>query len=290
MGEYIRIGDKIMTNSTIIAEFKAHLDSEEKSAVTVSKYVRDAQGFLEFVGSEPITKEICISYKNHLVGLNRYTVGSINTILASVNSFVKFIGKPECTVNYLKAQKELFSPVEKELTRAEYIRLLGAAKTAQRLSLILQTICSTGIRVSELQYFTVEALKKGEVTVRCKNKSRNIMIPRELTKKLIAYVRGQKIKSGIIFRTRSGRPIDRSNIWTAMKRLCLSAGVMPTKVFPHNLRKLFARSFYNIEKDIARLADILGHSSINTTRIYIMTSGAEHRRQIESLRLIPSWT
>ncbi len=279
-----------MTNSTILAEFKAHLDSEEKSAVTISKYVRDVQGFLEFAGSEPITKELCISYKNHLIGLGRYTAGSVNTMLASVNSFVKFIGRPDCTVSYMKAQKELFSPAEKELTKAEYIRLLDAARTAERLSLILQTICSTGIRVSELQYFTVETIKKGEVTVRCKNKFRNIIIPRELAKKLNAYVRKHKIKSGIIFRTRSGRPIDRSNIWTAMKRLCLRAGVMPTKVFPHNLRKLFARSFYSIEKDIARLADILGHTSINTTRIYIMTSGAEHRRQIESLRLIPSWT
>ena len=185
-------------------------------------------------------------------------------------------------------QRQVYCSEEKELTRAEYIRLLEAAnaKHNERLNLIIQTICGTGIRVSELQYITVESVKCGEAVVSLKGKTRSVFIVRELQKKLLRYAAEQKITSGAIFITRTGKPMSRTNIWREMKSLCEQAGVNPQKVFPHNLRHLFARTFYGIEKDIAKLADILGHSSINTTRIYIITTGAEHQRRMENMRLI----
>lgn len=186
----------------------------------------------------------------------------------------------------LRCQQQIYTAEEKELTKAEYLRLLEASKRQPQINLVLQTICGTGIRVSELKYFTVEALQHGEVIVRCKNKTRNILVPGKLRKLLLNFARNTGVRTGPVFATRSGRPLDRSNIWAQMKRLCAAAKVAPEKVFPHNLRKLFARTFYTIEKDIAKLADILGHSSINTTRIYIMTTGTEHRRKIERLGLV----
>ena len=168
----------------------------------------------------------------------------------------------------------------------EYLRLLEAAKERPRLYLLLQTICGTGIRVSELAYFTVEAVKQGQVEISCKGKNRSVLIPRKLKKALLAFAKNTGVSSGVIFRTRNGRPMNRSNIWNEMKGLCKRANVIPSKVFPHNLRRLFARTFYNVEKDIAKLADILGHSNVNTTRIYIMETGVEHRRKIECLGLI----
>ena len=207
-------------------------------------------------------------------------------MLASVNSLCKYLGCHDCTVKFLRAQKNIYSSEDRELTKGEYLSLVSAAKKNERLCLIMQTICSTGIRVSELEYFTVEAACRGEVTVNCKNKTRNIIVPSRLRKKLQQYIKRYGISSDVIFRTRSGRPMDRSNICSEMKKLCARVGVCAKKVFPHNLRKLFARTFYAVEKDIAKLADILGHSSINTTRIYIMTTGVEHRRQIESLHLL----
>ena len=196
------------------------------------------------------------------------------------------MNRADCKVKNLRCQRRTYCSEEKELTKAEYLRLLEAAKKNKRLHLILQTICGTGIRISELKYFTVEAVRKGEIVVRCKSKIRTILIPSKLKKLLINYTKQQKIKSGAIFVSRNGNPLDRSNIWTQMKRLCEKAKVNPSKVFPHNLRKLFARTFYSIEKDIAKLADILGHGSIETTRIYIMTTGHEHRRKIEKLGLV----
>ena len=215
-----------------------------------------------------------------------YALRSVNSMLAAVNSFLTFCGLTDCRVRLCRMQREIYQRAERELSRAEYLRLLRAAEGDRRLWLLMQTICSTGIRVSELNYFTVEAVRRGEVSVACKNKSRKILLPGKLQKLLLRYARAIGITGGVIFRTRNSKPLDRSNIWAAMKRLCARAKIDPGKVFPHNLRKLFARTFYDLEKDIAKLADVLGHSSINTTRIYIMTTGQEHRRQLERLRLL----
>lgn len=211
---------------------------------------------------------------------------SVNSMLASINSFLEFQGWTDCKVKSIRIQQQIYCAEEKELSKAEYLRLLNASRKEEQLNLILQTICATGIRVSELRYFTVEAVHHGEVTVSCKNKTRTILIPGKLKKALQDFARRRNITTGAIFLGKSRKPLDRSRIWRKMKQLCQSAGVAASKVFPHNLRKLFARTFYAIEKDIAKLADILGHSSINTTRIYIMSTGVEHRKRIERLGLV----
>ena len=269
-----------------IAEFKEHLILEERSRVTVEKYIRDVKAFSVYTQSADITKETVIAYKKHLQ--ENYAVRSVNSMLASINSLFAFLGWHDLKVKSLKLQQQVFCPEEKELTKAEYTRLCRTAerKHNDRLNLILQTICGTGIRVSELQYITVEAVKQGEAVVNCKAKTRSVFIVKELKQKLLRYAAEQNIKSGMIFVTRTGKPISRTNIWREMKALCEEANVNPKKVFPHNLRHLFARVFYGIEKDIAKLADILGHSSINTTRIYIISTGTEHRQRMENMRLI----
>lgn len=269
---------------TQLRGFCLFLREEEKSGATAEKYFRDAEKFYQFASGREVTKELTVAYKQFLMEQG-YAIRSINSMLAGVNSFLRFLGWTDCRVKSLKKQRELFSPEEKELSKAEYLRLLEAAKNRQ-LNLILQTICGTGIRVSELQYFTVEAVKYGQVTVRCKNKTRTVLVPGKLRRALLDFAKARKIPAGSIFITRSGKPLDRSNIWARMKKLCAKARVKPGKVFPHNLRKLFARTFYTMEKDIAKLADILGHGSIETTRIYIMTTGQEHRRKIERLGLL----
>lgn len=268
-----------------IQEFANHLSQEEKSDATQEKYLRDVQAFCVYAGAQEITKELVVAWKKQLIE-SGYAVRSINSMLASVNSFLGFLELSACKVKNIRTQRQTYCTEEKELTKAEYLRLLAASKKNEQLNLVIQTICGTGIRVSELRYFTVEAIKHGEVTVDCKNKTRTIIVPGKLKNILLNYAKRHGITTGVIFVTRNGKPLNRSNIWAAMKRLCETAGVQPSKVFPHNLRKLFARTFYGIEKDIAKLADILGHSSINTTRIYIMTTGTEHRRKIERLGLV----
>ena len=269
-----------------IAEFKEHLILEERSEITVEKYIRDVKAFAAYAENNEITKETVIAYKKHLQ--EAYAVRSVNSMLASINSLFAFLGWHDLKVKSLKLQQQVFCPEDKELTKAEYARLCKTAerKHNKRLNLILQTICGTGIRVSELQYITVEAVKQGEAVVNCKAKTRSVFIVKELKQKLLRYAAKQGIKSGMIFVTRTGKPISRTNIWREMKALCAEAQVDPQKVFPHNLRHLFARVFYGLEKDIAKLADILGHSSINTTRIYIISTGTEHRRRMENMRLI----
>lgn len=269
-----------------IAEFKEHLILEERSAATVEKYIRDVKAFSAYTQNTSVTKETVIAYKKHLQ--ENYAVRSVNSMLASINSLFVFLGWHDLKVKSLKLQQQVFCPEEKELTKAEYTRLCRTAerKHNERLNLILQTICGTGIRVSELQYITVDAVKNGEAVVNSKAKTRSVFIVKELKQKLLRYAAEQGIKSGMIFVTRTGKPISRTNIWREMKALCEEANVNPQKVFPHNLRHLFARVFYGIEKDIAKLADILGHSSINTTRIYIISTGTEHRRRMENMRLI----
>lgn len=270
-----------------VEEFGKHLVLEEKSKHTIEKYLRDVRAFTVFVGQSEISKQTVIAYKQHLLE-NNYAVKSINSMLASLNSLFDWLGWHGCRVKVLKTQKQIYCPEEKELTKAEYLRLVQAAQHSgnDRLNLILQTICGTGIRVSELEFITAEAARCGEAIVSCKGKTRVVFLVRELQKKLLRYCAKQGIVSGSIFITRTGRPISRTNIWREMKALCQQAEVDPRKVFPHNLRHLFARVFYGLEKDIAKLADILGHSSINTTRIYIISTGTEHRQRMESMRLV----
>lgn len=268
-----------------IKEFANHLRREEKSGATQEKYLRDVQSFRVYAGGNAITKELVVAWKKVLVE-NGYAVRSVNSMLASVNSLLDFLELPMCKVKNIRSQRQTYCTEDKELTKAEYLRLLEASKGNEQLNLVLKTICGTGIRVSELQYFTVEAVRQGTVTVDCKNKTRTVLVPGKLRSILLNYAKRQGITAGAVFVTRTGNMLNRSNIWSAMKKLCQTAGVKSTKVFPHNLRKLFARTFYGIEKDIAKLADILGHSSINTTRIYIMTTGTEHLRKIERLGLV----
>lgn len=278
-----------MTERTLSAQqleaFQDSLLREEKSPATVEKYLRDAGAFLAWCEGKDITKENTVAYK-HFLQEKGYAIRSINSMLASVNSLLDFLGRGDCKVKNLRCQRQTYCTEDMELTKAEYIRLLEASRRQEQLNLVIQTICGTGIRVSELRYFTVEAIRRGEITVRCKSKTRTILIPGKLKKLLLNYAAKKNIQSGAVFITRNGRPLDRSNIWAQMKGLCKAAGVKPSKVFPHNLRKLFARTFYRIEKDIAKLADILGHSSIDTTRIYIMTTCSEHRRKIDRLGLV----
>ncbi len=275
-----------LTEETV-RRFERNLRKEEKSENTVEKYRRDVSAFMFYLGGGQVEKETVIAYKYKLIA-GHYAVRSINSVLASLNSLFSFLGWTECKVRSIKLQHQIYCPEEKELTKEEYLRLVNTAnkKGRERISLILQTVCGTGIRVSELRYITAEAVRKGEATVSLKCKTRSVFIVKELQKKLLGYMTGQGIKSGCIFLTRTGKPVSRTNIWREMKNLCREANVSPSKVFPHNLRHLFARTFYGIEKDIAKLADILGHSSINTTRIYIITTGTEHRRRMEKMRLI----
>lgn len=284
--EVIIMEERFITENTIKC-FENYLKNEEKSNATIEKYIRDVRMFACHISETNVTKEGVISYKNKLLD-DGYAAKSINSMLASINSLFSFLGWLDCKVKALKLQRQIYCSEDKELTKAEYVRLVTAAKRKgnDRLNLLLQTICGTGIRVSELQYITVDAIHDGEVIVSCKGKTRSVFIVNDLKKKLLRYAAEQKISSGAIFITRSGKPISRTNIWREMKALCKEANVNPNKVFPHNLRHLFARVFYSIEKDIAKLADILGHSSINTTRIYIISTGTEHRQRMENMRLI----
>ena len=277
--------ERILT-ADIIENFRKNLELQEKSTSTIEKYIRNVKAFSVYAENAAITKEKVIAYKKYL--RNNYAVRSVNSMLASINSLFNSLEWHDLKVKSLKLQQQVFCSEDRELTKAEYARLCKTAKRKKnkRLNLILQTICGTGIRVSELHYITVEAAKQGEAVVNCKAKTRSVFIVKELKQKLLRYAAEQNIKSGMIFVTRTGKPISRTNIWREMKALCVEANVNPEKVFPHNLRHLFARVFYGIEKDIAKLADILGHSSINTTRIYIISTGTEHRKRMENMHLI----
>lgn len=274
-------------NKVQLSQFQSRLLEDERSAATVEKYLRDLRTFYAYIGDGgEVTKGAVIAYKQYLTG--RYAPASVNSMLAPLNRFFREMGWYECTVKALKIQRQAFRSKERELTKEEYYRLVRTARERgdERLCLLMQAICATGIRVSELQFLTVEALNSGWATVSLKGKTRKVLLPAALCRKLRRYAKAQGIPSGSIFITRSGRPMDRSNIFHAMKALCQEAGVAAGKVFPHNLRHLFARMFYALDKDISKLADILGHSNINTTRIYIITSGQEHRRRLDALGLV----
>lgn len=276
---------RYITNEEI-RQFGQMLTAEEKSAATVEKYLRDVTAFAEYVGGDGIDKGTVLAYKEYLV--ERYAPTSVNSMLSSLNSFFSYCEWFELRVRSLKIQRSVFADKERELTREEYGRLVKAARVCgrERIGLVMQTMCACGIRVSELKYITVEAARNGHTVIRGKGKIRRIFLPESLCRMLRHYIEKNKIVSGAVFVTKSGKPVDRSNVWNDMKKLCKSADVAPEKVFPHNLRHLFARTYYGIEKDIVRLADILGHSSVNTTRIYTMESGEIHRRQIDKLGLL----
>ncbi len=270
----------------IIESFKFHLINEEKASATVKKYLHDVSEFQLWLGEKELCKATVLSYKSHLY--ERYAPASVNAALSSLNCFFCFMNWHELRVKTIKIQKQIFTSADKELSKAEYERLLKVAQEMknERLYLLMQTICSTGIRVSELRFVTVEAVARGVAEINCKGKRRQAFLPKQLCRILKQYASRQKIKSGAIFVTKNGNPLDRSNIWSDMKKLCKTTNVSEEKVFPHNLRHLFARTYYGLQKDIVRLADILGHSSINTTRIYTIETGEIHRRQIQKLGLL----
>lgn len=270
-----------------IDNFREELYLQERSKATVEKYERDLRAFYVWLPAEKqVDKERVMEYK--LVLKNKYAPASVNSMLAALRSFFKYKNWNDCTVNLLRIQRRIFGSREKELTKEEYERLVQAAgeKGNQRLSLLLQIMASTGIRVSEVQFITVEAARAGRAEIALKGKIRTILLPGKLCRKLLKYAKAKKIASGQLILTRSGRPMNRKEIWASMKSLCKAAGVEASKVFPHNLRHLFARIFYRAQRDIAQLADLLGHSSVETTRIYLITTGEEHHRNIEKLGLV----
>ena len=270
----------------LIVKYKKHLINEEKSTATLEKYIRDITAFATWINGRELNKDLVLEYKQSII--SSYAPASVNSMLSSINSFFAYNEWYELRVKALKIQKQIFADKEKELTKEDYKRLLRTAKKRnnEQLCLVMQTICSCGIRVSELSAITVEAVRSKKATINCKGKMRVVMIPDDLCRLLMRYIRENNIKSGAVFVTRNNRPLDRSNIWRMMKSLCVDAGVSPNKVFPHNLRHLFARTFYGIEKDIVKLADILGHSSVNTTRIYTMETGEQHRKLIQKMNLL----
>ena len=270
----------------LIENFKHYLIEEEKSSATLEKYMRDVTAFFVWLTGCELDKMTVLRYKEYLTA--NYAPASVNSVLSSLNSFFDYNEWHGLKVKMLKIQKQIFAERSKELSKAEYERLLTAAKQKrnERLYYLMQTICSSGIRVSELSAITIEAVKAHRATINCKGKMRVVVLPKDLCKMLSEYAKGQKITSGPVFITRTGKPLDRSTIWKMMKSLCEDAGVLKEKVFPHNLRHLFARTYYSIQKDIVRLADILGHSSVNTTRIYTMETYDVHCRQIQRLGLL----
>ena len=264
-----------------LSVFEKWLKQEEKSQATLEKYMRDIRHFLAFLGDRKISKEVTIAYKEYLA--QEYAPASVNSMLVALNGFLRYFCLQKCCVRLMKIQRQIFCREEKELTRQEYMQLVQASAGSQ-ISYVLQTICGTGIRVSELQYITVEAVHNGKAVVNCKNKTRIIFIPLPLQRLLKEYIKKSGIQCGPVFLGKNKKPLDRSCIWRKMKELCRAADVAPGKVFPHNMRHLFARTFYKIEKDIVRLADLLGHSSINTTRIYTMETGDQHISRMERIQ------
>ena len=271
-----------------LESYRAYLVSQERSRGTVEKYLRDLSRFFRETKREKwLSHEGAVEWRNQLLSRG-YAAVSVNSMLAAVNGYFVFRRRRDCCARPLKVQRRAFCDAKRELNRGEYLRLLKTAQNCRnnRLLMILQTMAATGIRVSELRFITVEAVRRGRAAVQCKGKCREIFLPRGLCRKLKSWCASQQIHSGSVFVTRTGNPIDRSNLWREMKALCQQAGVARDKVFPHNLRHLFAKAFYQVEKNLSKLADLLGHSSIETTRIYIMESGREHQRLIEQMHLL----
>ena len=268
-------------------QFEDYLRHDEREESTIEAYLRTLTRFAEWADGRAVTKELAMEWKAALAEAG-YRPISVNAMLAAVNKFFTCMGREDCKVKYLKLQRQMFRKSEKDLSKEEYQRLVQAAheKGDLRMELILETICATGIRVGELKYITVEAVRVGVAEIALKGKIRTILLPHRLCRKLQKYAKQQKIASGKLFLTQDGLPVSRQSIWTRMKALCEAAGVERSKVYPHNLRSLFARSFYGSCHDVVRLADVLGHSSIETTRIYLMSTGKEYLRQLDKLGLV----
>ena len=274
-------------SSRELSAFSAHLRQEDRSSGTTGKYLHDCTGFALWLGDRELTPEAAAQWREHLLQKG-YAPATVNSMLSAVNRLLKFLGREECRVRSLRIQRRTFREQSRELTRGEYQRLLDAAAGLgrERLALLMETICATGIRVSEVKYITVEAAQAGRAEIALKGKIRTILLPGKLCRKLLKYAKKQNTGSGEIFLTRSGRGLSRRQIWAEMKAICAKAGVAPTKVFPHNLRHLFARTFYRVCRDVVQLADVLGHSSVETTRIYLASTGVEYVRRMDRLGLI----
>ena len=274
-------------NAAQILAFRHFLKEDEREPSTIQKYLRDVRAFADWLGGQTVTKELVTCWKEHLQKLGHQPV-TVNGKISALNKFFAFLGWNDCRVKYLKIQRRMFRSTDRELTREDYTRLVETAHRSgrERLALLIEAICATGIRVSEVRYITVEAAQAGRADIALKGKIRTILLPGKLCRKLLKYARKRKIASGEIFLTRSGQGLSRRQIWAEMKALCAKAGVERSKVFPHNLRHLFARTFYRACRDVVKLADVLGHSSIETTRIYLVSTGAEHARQLERLGLV----
>lgn len=270
-----------------IREFSRYLREEERETATIDKYSRDVKDFFIWLKDREISRERMGEWRGYLLQAGRKPV-TINGKLSALNKFLSFLGRNDCRTKYLKIQRRLFRSTEKQLSKQEYIRLMETAHSLgrERLALLMETICATGIRVSEVKYITAEAIRAGRTEIALKGKIRTILLPGKLCRKLQKYVRKRKIVSGEVFLTRNGKGMSRRQIWAEMKSLCEKAGVAPSKVFPHNLRHLFAQTFYRVCRDVAKLADVLGHSSIETTRLYLISTEAEHVRQMERMGLI----
>lgn len=277
---------KIITND-LLQSFIQHLLHEERSQGTLQKYRRDLHAFVSWLNGRPLSKEAVIQWRDALLS-EGYQPVTINSMLAALNGLFRFLGWHEFRVHFLKIQRRVFRDQAKVLSPSEYRALLDTAQSRgqERLALLMETIYATGIRVSEVKYLTVETLCKGTVQIALKGKIRTVLLPDKLCRKLLKYAKKQRITSGEIFVTKSGNSLSRRQIWAEMKQLCKYAGVEASKVFPHNLRHLFAEAFYRVYKDIARLADILGHSSIETTRIYLLSTGEEHQKKLDRLGLV----
>ena len=271
-----------------ISAFEEFLWKEERARATVEKYLREVLQFAAWLQDEPINKEAVARWKEFLLTRKKYRPSTISGKLTALDRFFSFLGQEECRVKHLRLQRQLFREDKRELSQKEYQKLIATAyaEGKERLGLLMETICSTGIRVSEVRYITLEAVEQGRAEISLKGKIRIILIPGKLRRKLIKYSRRRKILFGEIFLTKSGRSLSRKQIWTEMKRICRKAGVEESKVFPHNLRHLFARMFYQVSRDITKLADVLGHSSIDTTRIYLVSTGYEHIKILDKLHLI----
>ena len=278
---------RTVTNK-LVEKFREYLYEEEKSNATVSKYICDIKKLKEYANGHELDKKLIVSYKEYLQNKGCYKSGSINSFLVAANCFFQFMGWNDLKIKTIKVQKKAFMPNNMDLSKAEYKKLVAAAEKSGKiqLAMLIQTLCAIGLRVSELAFITVKSVNEGTVNVYCKGKERQILIPKALQIKLLYYIHKNGTKNGVVFCTRSGKPINRSNIWREMKSLCKEAGVEQEKVFPHNLRHLFAKTFYNTCKDIAKLADILGHSSIETTRVYIMTTSREYQKHMDEMDLV----
>lgn len=269
-----------------IEKYAEQLVLEERAGATIEKYLRSIRAFAAWLGGDSVTKTAINAWKEQLAA--RYAASTVNCALSALNGLFRFLSWNDCRVKFLRVQRRLFRDSRRELTKEDYLRLINTASSSgnERLALLMETICACGIRVSEVRFITVAAARGGTAQVNLKGKIRTIMLPRKLCRKLLSYCRAKNILSGEIFLTGRGKSLSRQQIWRSMKQLSRRSGISAGKVFPHNLRHLFAVTYYRAHRDIVKLADILGHSSVETTRIYLVSSGSEHRRQIAGLGLI----